>query len=148
MRIAPVNVHEAPQEIKAFIFEMLYADWGVEHDLDNWYHDEQGGVFLVGHEDGVLQGVVRLMPPQPGIEHARQIRQVVVARSAQGTGVGTVLMEEAFSRARDEDATFVWLEARELAYGFYQRLGFVPHGESFPSKLTGIEHTAMKRPLY
>ena len=49
--------------------------------------------------------------------------------------------------AAAEGADEVWLHARDTAFGFYERLGYVPEGEIFVSELTGIPHRTMRKRL-
>jgi predicted GNAT family N-acyltransferase len=56
-------------------------------------------------------------------------------------------MSELERVALAEAADELWLHARENAWGFYGRLGYVAEGEVFVSELTGIPHRTMRRRL-
>ena len=125
------------------LYEVLYRDFGVAED-DDWYQDTPGSMLAVAltHE-GELLGAARLLPA-PGDER-RQVRQVAVLPGSQAQGVGRALMEALEARAAAEGATEVWLNARDTAFEFYERLGYEFTSAVFVSELTGIPHRAMRK---
>jgi ribosomal protein S18 acetylase RimI-like enzyme len=146
MRIEVVR-HEWQRfdELLELSYNVLYRDFGVAREGD-WYHPAYGSEFAVAlSPGGELLGTARLLP-KPG-DPTRQVRQVAVSPQAHGRGVGRALMEELERLAVAEGAVELWLHARENAFGFYGRLGFVPEGEIFVSELTGIPHRTMRRRL-
>lgn len=132
-------------EIQELYYSVLYRGWGVPRGAD-WYHDANGSIFAValGPEDR-LMGAARLLPAAG--DRSRQIRQVAVAADAHGSGLGRRLMWDLEALALEQGANELWLHSRSSAYGFYQRLGFIPEGDEFDSELTGIRHTTMRKPL-
>jgi predicted GNAT family N-acyltransferase len=132
-------------ELLDLSYEVLYRDFGVPRDGD-WYHPANGSSFAIAlGSGGALLGTARLLPaPQ---DHTRQVRQVAVGHDAHGRGVGRALMNELERLAAAEGAEEIWLHARDTAFGFYGRLGYVPEGELFVSKLTGIPHRTMRKQL-
>jgi len=42
----------------------------------------------------------------------------------RGQGVGRALVRRACEEATARGATFLWFDARKVAFGFYERLGF------------------------
>lgn len=132
-------------ELLALSFDVLYRQFGVSEDAD-WYHPAHGSEFAIALDaDNRLLGSARLLPA-PG-DAERQVRQVAVAHDAHGRGIGRELMLSLEQIARREDAAELWLNARSLAFGFYQRLGFEFDGEEFVSELTGIPHRLMRKRL-
>lgn len=130
-------------EVQALYYAVLYEGFGVPVGAD-WYHDANGSVFAIGLDAADrLLGAARLLP-SPG-DAARQVRQVAVSPDFHGSGLGRRLLSTLEHRAVGEGATELWLNSRHTAYGFYERLGFVSHGEEFDSELTGIRHRLMRK---
>lgn len=136
---------ERYDEVLDLCYGVLYAPFGVPKESD-WYHPAYGSEIAValGEHDEVL-GSARLLPA-PG-DLSRQVRQVAVSPHAHGQGLGRTLMGVLEDLARKEGATELWLNARQTAYGFYERLGFVPEDPEFVSELTGIPHRLMRKAL-
>ena len=70
-----------------------------------------------------------------------RIGRVVVAASARGRGLATLLMDEAMSLCGDRE---VRLDAQTGLAGFYAAYGFAPTGPEFDED--GIMHLPMCRP--
>lgn len=83
-------------------------------------------------------GVVTLAPapmpsqPRPG---DWRLRGMAVDPAYQGLGVGRMLVQQCIDSVRTERGQRLWCNARVTAMGFYEKLGFVTHGEPFE-----IEH--------
>lgn len=132
-------------ELSSLIFRVLYADFGVAVD-SAWRELEPGSVTAVALAgDGRLMGTARLLPAAGDSE--RQIRQLAVAPTFVGRGVGSALMAALEVRARDEGATAIRLNARYTAIGYYVHGGYVAAGDTFVSGLTGILHHGMHKTL-
>lgn len=132
-------------EVLDLSYDVLYRSFDVPREGD-WYHPAGGSEFAVALDaDGGLLGTARLLPaPQ---DASRQVRQVAVNAEAHGRGVGRALMDALERVAAAENAEEIWLHARENAFGFYERLGYVPEGAVFVSELTGIVHKTMRKRL-
>lgn len=74
-----------------------------------------------------------------------QLRQMAVSRELQLGGVGRLLVEVLEARARDERIRLVTMHAREVAVGFYEKLGYAIVGERFVE--VGIPHFVMQKAL-
>lgn len=134
---------ERDGELAQLLYDELYRDFGVAREAD-WRHAQPGSLTVVALDDGgALRGSARLLPA-PG-DRERQVRQVVVAPEARGTGVGTLLMDAIETMAAEQGAETLWLNARDTAVAFYERRGFIAYGEWFVSELTGIPHVGMKK---
>jgi GNAT superfamily N-acetyltransferase len=132
-------------EVLDLSYDVLYRDFGVAREGD-WYHPANGSEFAVAlDQSGILLGTARLLPT-PG-DASRQVRQVAVIPGAHGRGVGRGLMHALERVAAAEGATELWLHARDNAFGFYERLDYVPEGAIFVSELTGIPHRTMRKRL-
>ena len=69
---------------------------------------------------------------EPADQQAMEIERIYVLKSFQGKNIGQLLFEKAMQRARQQQATYVWLgvwEENHGAIGFYQRNGFVAFGK-------------------
>lgn len=66
-----------------------------------------------------------------------QIRGMASLPEARGTGLGRRLVEEARDRAWAIERAPIWCNARESAFGFYEKLGFARVGEIFEIKPIG-----------
>jgi predicted GNAT family N-acyltransferase len=132
-------------ELLDLSYAILYGPFGVARETE-WYHPAHGSEFAVAlAEDSSLLGTARLLPA-PG-DSSRQVRQVVVAPSAQGAGVGRALMATLERIAIAENARDLWLHSRESAIPFYERLGYAVESDRFISDLTGIAHKTMRKRL-
>jgi hypothetical protein len=76
-----------------------------------------------------------------------QIYQMVVEPEYQGRGLGKRILQDLIDRAITLGATTLILDARVMKMGFYQKFGFEPIGEIFPSVMTGIKHIKMQKKL-
>jgi predicted GNAT family N-acyltransferase len=132
-------------EILDLYYAVLYGPFGVPRETE-WYHPAHGSRFAIAlGEDGGLLGSARLLPPAG--EPERQVRQVVVAETHQGRGIGRALMEAVERIAAEEDASELWLNARHTAYCFYEALGWEFASDEFISELTGVPHRRMRKRL-
>ncbi len=76
------------------------------------------------------------MPGQPE-QGDVQLRAMAVDKASQGLGVGRALVEQAFVEAAERGGRRIWCNARVRAMGFYQRLGFIAHGQEFQIPIIG-----------
>jgi GNAT superfamily N-acetyltransferase len=83
---------------------------------------------------------------RPGAR-AWQLRGMAVADDRQGQGIGQELIAAAVDKIQATGATVLWCNARDTAQRFYERLGFVVHGDGFVTKTTGLPHHVMVRDL-
>jgi len=67
-----------------------------------------------------------------------QLRGMAVDTTAQGGGVGRLLLAAVVDGLRDEAADVLWANVRDSAAGFYARMGWRIVGEGFLS--VGIPH--------
>lgn len=89
---------------------------------------------LLATLNGEPVGTARLLPDG-------HIGRVAVLSSARGTGIGYQLMEAAIKAAREAGHSHAALSAQLHALAFYERLGFVAHGDVFMD--AGIPHREM-----
>lgn len=87
----------------------------------------EDAVHLGAFRDGKLLGVCSLFQTRsPKLPHARQYRLRAMAThpDVRGLGLGRDLVLSALGEARNLGAEVLWCDAREVAIGFYEKLGF------------------------
>lgn len=97
---------------------------------------------IIATESGEVIGCVMLRPLTGG---ALKARQMAVAASQQGKGIGTKLMREAEMLAAAEGFGCIMLHARKTAVPFYERLGYAVEGGEFSE--VGIPHLFMQKDI-
>lgn len=142
VRVVPRD--EFPAEVVAHLrWRVLQQPFGVAQDED-WNDDAPGVSHIVAHgEGGTVIGYARV---EVEGDSAR-VKQVVVDFHKQGTGLGRLLMGAAIERARELGLRDVVLDARQPAWGFYERLGFVSESEPVPYGRTSLPHRRMRLQL-
>jgi ribosomal protein S18 acetylase RimI-like enzyme len=123
-------------------YRTLHAPFGVPRD-DCWNDEDRGSLHVMALYDGHVAGYARaILEPASG---SFQIRQVAVDPAFERRGIGsavvTALVEEGRRRGMH-----VWLNARETALPFYERLGFVVSSDTFRSPRTYLPHRRMDLP--
>ena len=93
--------------------------------------------------DGTLVGTATLRYHPDG---SLQMRQVAVDETHRGRGVGAALVRacEYLARASGSEPPRLFCHARDVARGFYERVGWRAVGEAFVE--VGIEHVVMEWP--
>lgn len=114
---------------------------GIDPALE-WDDDDATSLHALVRCDGLPVGTARLLTAQAGV--ARIGRMAVLAQY-RGQGLGARLLQAMLCVARDRGDHTAVLHAQCTATGFYERAGFVSHGERFIE--AGIEHIGMNRPL-
>jgi predicted GNAT family N-acyltransferase len=76
-----------------------------------------------------------------------KIYQMVVAPDYQKRGLGTRILQALTQAAKARGANLVVLNARIAKISFYQKFGFQPVGEVFPSSMTGEPHIKMQKQI-
>ncbi|MFC4761563.1 GNAT family N-acetyltransferase [Dyella koreensis] len=122
---------EALREIR---LEVFVQEQNVPEALEWDELDEPSSHVLARDAAGQPIGCGRLTP-------LHKIGRMAVRQPWRGTGVGVALLRELISRARALGWAEVSLDAQVSAIGFYEREGFVAHGEVFDD--AGIPHRHM-----
>lgn len=104
---------------------------------------EGGDLHLACYDAGELVACLILQPLDDAMV---KMRQVAVAESVQGRGVGRALVERSEEVARRRGFTTMVLNARESAVPFYERLGYARVGERFEE--VSIPHWKMVKRLH
>ncbi|HZQ28448.1 MAG TPA: GNAT family N-acetyltransferase [Acidimicrobiales bacterium] len=121
------------------------GDMGADVDFDG---DRAPTAFHLGafDDDGALVGVVSFAPfdwaERPGVP-AFQLRGMAVAPDRQRGGVGRLLVAGGLERARAGGAQLVWARGRDVALGFYERLGWKAVGDGYLYGPARLPHHTM-----
>lgn len=94
---------------------------------------------LVAVSAGHVCGTLRLIA-QPA---ATRIGRVAVGQAFRGRGIAQAMMRHAMQHEAAAGRAQFLLDAQADKVGFYERLGFVAHGEPFDDG-SGIMHLAMR----
>ncbi|MGB1074685.1 MAG: GNAT family N-acetyltransferase [Flavobacteriales bacterium] len=109
------------------------------------------GVFLL---DGTLVGVCSMFDQRseryplalPKDDIVRRLRVMGTLPEVRGQGAGAALIEAFCAEARLLGAHWVWCDAREVAFGFYERMGFTFRSDAYVVPKIG-RHKMMARRL-
>lgn len=111
-----------------------------EDELEAEHGDFHLGAF--DDKDGTLIGCL-VLSPQP--EHALKMRQVAIAESHRGQGIGMALVNFAEALAQSRGFDRIILNARESVVPFYERLHYQVIGEPFIE--VNLPHRRMSKAL-
>lgn len=86
--------------------------------------------------------------PKPNeTSNAWRIRGMASLPEIQGLGHGRRLVEVACERSWAAERAPIWCNARESAFGFYEKLGFVIEGEIFEIEGIGPHAVMVLNPM-
>ncbi|MCH2194505.1 GNAT family N-acetyltransferase [Kordia sp.] len=110
--------------------------------------DDLPTTFHLGYYIGEqLTGVVTLMKNSHAtlnIETAFQLRGMAVLSTFQKRGIGDALVKKAEEMILARGGTFIWMNAREIAVRFYEKLGYRKHGKPFTIPKIGLHFVMIK----
>ncbi|KAB2853608.1 MAG: GNAT family N-acetyltransferase [Bauldia sp.] len=101
-------------------------------------HYDLAATHVVALDDGDVVGALRILFLDEHVKFGR----VVVAPSARGRGIATLMMRFAMDHAAARGETRFYLTAQTDKLALYAKLGFVAFGEEFQDG--GMPHLAMK----
>lgn len=109
-------------------------------DLDTTFHLG----YFIDHE---LAGVVTLLE-KPHLEipsnHPFQLRGMAVLQKFQKKGIGYALVQKAEEIIQQKNGTQIWMNARIIAIGFYEGLGYQKFGPAFEIPIVGTHYVMTK----
>ena len=73
-----------------------------------------------------------------------RLRAMATLSSAQNTGAARALLNTAFQILKDKDQDLLWCDARIIATGFYEKLGFEKLGDSYSIPIIGLHYLMYK----
>ena len=91
----------------------------VEDDETAWHY----GVF----DQERIISVASVFPK----DKKARLRKFATAKSYQGKGIGTAVINHIISELKQQKFTVFWCDAREEAIGFYERFGMEVEGDRF-----------------
>ena len=94
-----------------------------------------------------LVGVVTLLEKEHAeltVEKAFQLRGMAVLTNFQKRGIGDALVKRAEEMILARGGTFIWMNAREIAVPFYEKLGYKKHGNPFSIPKIGLHFVMIK----
>ncbi|NOR29130.1 MAG: GNAT family N-acetyltransferase [Lutibacter sp.] len=74
-----------------------------------------------------------------------QLRGMATLTAHQGSGVGKLMMQEAFNIFQSLKINYIWCNARLIAVNFYKKQGFEIIGENFDVKYIGDHYMMFKK---
>lgn len=102
------------------------------------------GLFM----DDNLVGVISVFEKQQQLFNGGQqfqIRGMAVLEDYQKKGLGESLMKQAEEFIKTQNGTLIWFNARIIAVGFYQKLGYQNIGDAFEIEDVGTHYVLFKR---
>ena len=121
--------------------EVLRKPLGLSYDPAELAREKDSFHFAL--RDG--SELVACLVLKPLDERCIKMRQLAVRESSQGKGLGRELVNHAESFAKGRGYAEIVLHAREMARGFYQKLGYEAEGDSFTE--VGLPHLSMRKKL-
>jgi predicted GNAT family N-acyltransferase len=130
---------------RAAVFVIRGAVFVAEQQVpieEEWDARDSTAAFLLALAEGVPVGTVRIVDQGDG---SGLLGRMAVLPAGRGQGTGAALIRAAEELAHESGLDRVELHAQTHALGFYERLGYVAHGEEFMD--AGIPHLHMERVL-
>ena len=122
-------------------FDVLRAPLGLD------FTDE----FLAKDADNILIGafvndeIIGCCQLQELVDGVYQLRQMAVSNNLQSGGIGTKIVQFAEALVIEKGGRKITLHGREVAVGFYRKLGYTTVGKMFME--VGIPHWEMEKEL-
>ncbi len=136
-----MNIHIAEKDEieKAFAlrFEVFVDEQNVPADIELDGEDEIA-VHIIAENDDVVVGCARVI----FCDSQAHVGRLAVKKLYRGKGIGASICRFIIDIARERQCDCVWLNSQLHAVGFYEKLGFLPIGDTF--REAGIEHTRME----
>lgn len=110
--------------------------------------DEEKNTFHIGafiEEECV--GIASCMKKEHALfkgENVYQLRGMAVKKDIQKTGIGKEIVLKTEEILKERNASMVWCNAREIAVGFYEKLGYKTIGEKFQIPKVGPHYVMFK----
>lgn len=148
MSVLPTpTVVQVPPEITRPLRQRLFKPNSTLEDLAQADGDfPTAGYYAVLCADGEVLSIGSARPESPPWPHDAvnpwRIRAVATIESHRRRGLGTAVMRAVLNHARCNDGDLAWLNGRTPARRFYERLGFVQHGNEWEDS-ESVPHMTM-----
>ncbi|NOZ75382.1 MAG: GNAT family N-acetyltransferase [FCB group bacterium] len=113
---------------------------GRSYDTTLWDRDtDDDTAHFAAFSDSEIVAVGTVFPEAyREVEKAARLRGMATAPEYQGKGYGFCILDAIVDHAREKlKAKILWCNAREIAFGFYERYGFRLVGDPFELPLVG-----------
>ncbi|MBM55193.1 MAG: hypothetical protein CMB32_01395 [Euryarchaeota archaeon] len=124
-------IQVVPEKLREVRYKVLwpFLDSAIEANID--IDKSEGAIHLAGVVNGEIVGCASLFVQDceryPGMfadNKVYRLRAMGVLEEVQGIGVGAAIIKNAEVLCSSENASVIWCDAREVAWGFYSKLGF------------------------
>jgi GNAT superfamily N-acetyltransferase len=119
------------------------VQWAVDDDPDT-------AAFAATDADGAVVGTALVYPEacpwQPEQAGAWRLRGMATDEGRRSAGIGSAVLAAVVDHVAGAGGTIVWCNARTAARRFYERAGFLAHGDPWDDPEIG-PHIAMWRPV-
>ncbi|MCX2680398.1 GNAT family N-acetyltransferase [Galbibacter sp. EGI 63066] len=111
-----------------------------EDVLDGTFHV---GILNDGKPVGTMS-MIRKNNSQLEAENAYQLRGMAILHEHQRKGLGEMIVQKAEEMVLEKGGTLIWLNAREVALGFYKKMGYEISGDEFMVPGIGLHFLMFK----
>ena len=99
------------------------------------------------YDDEIIVGVTSIFQtstPFLSQKQQFQLRGMAIVDSHQKRGLGDQLVQQAEQYVKENNGEILWFNAREIAVGFYKKMGYETIGEPFAIGDIGIHYVMYK----
>lgn len=118
-----------------------YNDCGIDID------DQAGAIHLGAYKGDKLICVASFFKQSQvkfSEKNQYRLRAMATLPSAQNTGAARALLNTAFQILKAKGQDLLWCDARIIATGFYEKLGFEKLGDSYSIPIIGLHYLMYK----
>ena len=118
-----------------------FDDCGIDID------DQEGAFHLGAYKDDELICVASFFKQSQAKfsnQHQYRLRAMATLSSAQNTGAARALLNTAFQILKEKGQDLLWCDARIIATGFYEQLGFEKLGDTYSIPIIGLHYLMFK----
>lgn len=128
-----------PEDLRPLRARMLRPGFPFESTLFPQDHDPDT-LHLAGRLSGEIVTIAtfqREAHPEFQAERPYRLRGMATAEEFHGQGFGRAILREGLRLLEERGCDFVWANAREVAFPFYEKEGFSFHGGMFEIPTVG-----------
>ena len=118
-----------------------FDDCGIDID------DQEGAFHLGAYKDDQLICVASFFKQSKAKfseKNQYRLRAIATLPSAQNTGAARALLNTAFQILKEKGQNLLWCDARIIAIGFYEKLGFEKLGDRYSIPIIGLHYLMYK----
>ena len=110
--------------------------------------DDQAGAFHLGVYKGdeliCVASFFKQSQAKFSEQHQYRLRAMATLSRVQNTGAARALLNTAFQKLKEKGQDLLWCDARIIATGFYEKLGFEKLGDSYSIPIIGLHYLMYK----